>query len=115
VNCRGAIASGHLRIGLVQSIQAVVDNDATHKHPKVRQWLVQHPRWTFHFTPTSAFWLNATESFFAKLTNRRLKRGVFRSDDDLKDAINCRIAAPAALPGFASTDAYWRPSVKGGR
>jgi transposase len=73
VNCRGAIASGHLRIGLLQSIQAVVDNYATHKHPKVRQWLVQHPRWTFHFTPTAASWLNTTECFFAKLTNRRLK------------------------------------------
>ena len=55
------------------------------------------------------------ESFFAKLTNRRLKRGVFRSVDDLKDAINCRIVAPAAFPGSASTDAYWRPSAEGGR
>ena len=79
-----------MRIGLLQSIQAVVDNYATHKHPKVRQWVVQHPRWTFHFTPTSASWLNATECFSAKLTNRRLKRCVFRSDDDLKDAITNR-------------------------
>src|SRR5215471_16825177 len=66
----------------------IVDNYATHKHPKVRAWLACHPRWTFHFTPTSASWLNAVESFFAKLTRRRLKRGVFRSVDDLKDAIN---------------------------
>ena len=49
-------------------IHAIVDNYATHKHPKVRQWLARHPRWTFHFTPTSASWLNAVESFFAKLT-----------------------------------------------
>jgi transposase len=115
VNCRGSIASGHLWIDLLQSIHAVVDNYATHKHPKVRWWLTQHPRWSFHFTPTSASWLNATENFFAKLTNRRLKRGVFRSVDDLKDAINCRIAAPAAFPGSATTDAYWRPSAEGGR
>src|SRR6202011_5191385 len=60
-------------------IHAIVDNYATHKHPKVRQWLARHPRWTFHFTPTSASWLNAVEDFFSKLTRRRLKRGVFRS------------------------------------
>ena len=71
-----------------KTIHAIVDNYATHKHPKVRAWLARHPRWTFHFTPTSASWLNAVESFFAKLTRRRLKRGVFRSVDDLKDAIN---------------------------
>ena len=48
----------------------------------------RHPRWTFHFTPTSASWLNAVEGFFAKLTRRRLKRGVFRSVVDLQAAIN---------------------------
>src|ERR1700675_4194689 len=48
----------------------------------------RHPRWTFHFTPTSASWLNAVEGFFAKLTRRRLKRGVFRSVADLQAAIN---------------------------
>jgi transposase len=69
-------------------IHAIVDNYATHKHPKVRTWLANHPRWTFHFTPTSASWLNAVEGFFAKLTRRRLKRGVFRSVVDLQAAIN---------------------------
>ena len=69
-------------------IHAIVDNYATHKHPKVRAWLARHPRWTFHFTPTSASWLNAVEGFFAKLTRRRLKRGVFRSVVDLQAAIN---------------------------
>jgi len=71
-----------------KTIHAIVDNYATHKHPKVRAWLVRHPRWTFHFTPTSASWLNAVEGYFAKLTNRRLKRGVFRSIVDLQAAIN---------------------------
>ena len=61
-----------------KAIHAIVDNYATHKHPKVRAWLARHPRWTFHFTPTSASWLNAVEGFFAKLTRRRLQRGVFR-------------------------------------
>ena len=69
-------------------IHAIADNYATHKHPKVRQWLARHPRWTFHFTPTSASWLNAVEGFFAKLTRRRLKRGVFRSIVELQAAIN---------------------------
>ncbi len=71
-----------------KAIHAIVDNYATHKHPKVQRWLARHPRWTFHFTPTSASWLNAVESFFAKLTRRRLKRGVFRSLADLQTAIN---------------------------
>ncbi len=69
-------------------IHAIVDNYATHKHPKVRAWLANHPRWAFHFTPTSASWLNAVEGFFAKLTRRRLKRGVFRSVVNLQGAIN---------------------------
>jgi len=75
-----------------KAIHAIVDNYATHKHPKVRDWLARHPRWTFHFTPTSASWLNAVEGFFAKLTNRRLSRGVFRSVTELKAAIERFIA-----------------------
>jgi len=79
-------------------IHAIVDNYATHKHPKVRAWLVSHPRWTLHFTPTSASWLNAVEGFFAKLTRRRLKRGVFRSVVDLQAAINRFIEETNAHP-----------------
>jgi transposase len=69
-------------------VHAVMDNYGTHKHPKVMAWLARHPRWTFHFTPTSASWLNAVEGFFAKLTKRRLKRGVFGSVVELQAAIN---------------------------
>ena len=76
------------RVPKRKAIHAIVDNYATHKHPKVRRWLTRHPRWTFHFTPTSASWLNAVEGFFAKLTKRRLKRGVFRSLPELQAAIN---------------------------
>ena len=68
-------------------VHAIVDNYATHKLLKVREWLDAHPWRTFHFTPTSASWLNAVEGFFAKLTKQRLVRGVFRSVDELKDAI----------------------------
>src|SRR6201990_2952960 len=79
-------------------IHAVVDNYATHKHPKVRQWLARHPRWTFHFTPTSASWLNAVEGFFAKLTRQRLKRGAFQSVVDLQLTINRFVADTNADP-----------------
>jgi transposase len=79
-------------------VHAVVDNYAVHKHPKVVQWLARHPRWTFHFTPTSASWLNAVEGFFAKLTKRRLKRGVFHSLVSLQAAINRFVAEANAEP-----------------
>ncbi len=81
-----------------KAVHAIVDNYATHRHPKVRKWLAQHPRWTFHFTPTSASWLNAVEGFFAKLTNRRLKRGAFRSVAELQVAIDRFIAETNADP-----------------
>jgi hypothetical protein len=66
----------------------ILDNYGRHKHPKTRAWLTRHPRFVFHYTPTSASWLNAVEGFFAKLTKRRLKRGVFCSIVDLQAAIN---------------------------
>jgi transposase len=69
-------------------VHAILDNYAAHKHPKVRAWLTRHPRWTFHFTPTSCSWLNAVETFFAVLTRRRLQRGAFHSLVDLQTAIN---------------------------
>ena len=53
-------------------VHVILDNYATHKHPKVKTWLERHPRYVFHFTPTSCSWLNAVEGFFAKLTKRRL-------------------------------------------
>jgi len=71
-----------------KKIHAIVDNYAAHKKDKVREWLQRHPRWTFHFTPTSSSWLNAVEGFFAKLTRRRLKHGVFFTLVELQTAIN---------------------------
>jgi transposase len=81
-----------------KAIHAIVDNYATHEHPKVRKWLTRHSRWTLHFTPTSASWLNAVEGFFAKLTRRRLKRGVFTSVADLQAAINRFLAETNSDP-----------------
>src|SRR5437763_2045588 len=79
-------------------IEAVVDSYATHKHPKVKKWLARHPRWTFHFTPTSGSWLNAVESFFSTLTRKRIRRGSFHSIVDLQAAINHYLAEHNAEP-----------------
>ena len=69
-------------------VHVILDNYATHKHAKVRQWLNKHPRVSFHFVPTSASWLNLVERFFAELTTRRLKRLAVSSVDELVDAIS---------------------------
>lgn len=74
-------------------IHMIVDNYATHKHEKVRRWLKRHPRFHMHFTPTSSSWLNVIEGFFGKLTQKRLRRGVFKSIVDLKRAIRKFIEA----------------------
>ena len=73
-------------------IHVILDNYASHKHPKVLRWLARHPRFVFHFTPTSGSWLNAVESFFSTITRRRLKRGSFKSVVDLQAAIRRYIA-----------------------
>jgi transposase len=79
-------------------VHAIADNYATHKHPKVRAWLARHRRWKFHFTPTSASWLNAVEGYFAKLTRQRLRRGIFRSIVELQAAIKRFLAETNANP-----------------
>ena len=79
-------------VPLGKVVHVILDNYAAHKHPKVMRWLGRHPRFIFHFTPTSCSWINAVESFFAILSKRRLKRGVFRSIVDLQAAINRYLA-----------------------
>ncbi len=66
-----------------KDLHLIVDNYATHKHPKVQRWLQRHPRFHVHFTPTSSSWLNMVERFFRDLTQNRLRRGVFRDVSDL--------------------------------
>jgi transposase len=75
-----------------KAVHVVLDNYATHKHPRVAAWLARHQRFTFHFTPTSCSWANAVEGLFATLTRQRLKRGVFTSIVELQAAINRFIA-----------------------
>ncbi len=71
-----------------KELHLIVDNYATHKHPKVKSWLVKHPRFHIHFTPTSASWLNMVERFFRDLTDKRLRRGVFKSVPEVIHTIN---------------------------
>jgi len=68
-------------------LHLVIDNYATHKHAKVKEWLKRHPRCHLHFTPTSASWLNLVERFFGLITADAIRRGVFRSVADLEAAI----------------------------
>jgi transposase len=70
-----------------KEVHMIVDNYATHKHPKVERWLRRHPRFHMHFTPTGCSWLNMVERFFRDLTENRLRRGVFRSVEELIEAI----------------------------
>ena len=69
-------------------LHLILDNYAAHKAPAVKRWLARHPRFHFHFTPTSASWANAVEGFFSQLTTRRLKRGAFRSILELHRAVD---------------------------
>jgi transposase len=70
-----------------KDLYLIVDNYATHKHPKVKRWLNRHPRFHIHFTPTSTSWLNMVERFFRDLTQNRLRRGVFHDAEELIMAI----------------------------
>lgn len=74
-------------------IHVVLDNYATHKHPKVMAWLAKRPRFHMHFTATSASWMNMVERFFRNLSEDRLKRGVFKSVDELVAAIELFVLA----------------------
>ena len=68
-------------------LHLICDNYATHKHPKVQRWLAKRPRFHVHFTPTSSSWLNLVERWFRDLTDKRIRRGVFKSVAQLTDAI----------------------------
>lgn len=70
-----------------KQIHLIADNYSTHKHAKVQKWLTRHPRFHVHFTPTSCSWLNMVERFFRDLTEKRLRRGIFRDVEELITAI----------------------------
>ncbi len=98
-------------------IQLIADNDATHKHPDVEVWLARHPRFHMHFTPTSASWLNLVERFFAEITRKRIRRGVFRSvvelQMDINDYLDQHNADPTPFVWTASTSSIIKKLNRG--
>jgi transposase len=74
-------------------VHLILDNYGTHKSPLIRKWFAKRPRFHLHFTPTYGSWLNLVERWFAELTNKRIRRGVFRSVKELEAAIRDYIEA----------------------
>jgi transposase len=72
-------------------IHLILDNYATHKHPKVKSWFARRPRYVLHFTPTSASWMNQIETWFSILTRRAVRRGSFNGVTPLRKAIHAFI------------------------
>ena len=79
-------------------LHLIVDNYATHSHPTVKAWLVEHSRFHLHFTPTSASWLNLVERWFREITEKRIRRGAFPSVPALIAAIMDYLDATNAEP-----------------
>jgi transposase len=79
-------------------IHLVLDNSSTHKTPRIRRWLLRHPRVQFHFTPTGASWLNLVERWFAALTTKQLRRGIHPSTRALETAIRQYLAVTNQAP-----------------
>jgi transposase len=81
------------RVEAEREVHVVLDNRSAHKAPAVHRWLLRHPRFQFHFTPTYASWLNLVERFFGLLTAKALKRGSHTSIPQLRDAILAYVEA----------------------
>jgi transposase len=94
------------------SVHLILDNYGTHKTPRVKRWLARHPRFVVHFTPTSGSWLNQVERFFAEITDKRIRRGSFRSVTALEQAITAYLEAhnedPKPFTWTASADLIFR-------
>src|SRR3954464_14810888 len=73
------------------AVHVVLDNSSTHKTPAIQKWLLAHPRFALHFTPTSSSWLNLVEPWFAELTSKKLRRGAHRSVRELNADIRAWI------------------------
>jgi len=90
------------------TLHLILDNYGTHGHERVRRWLARHPRFVLHFIPTSSSWLNLVESWFSQLSQKAVRRGAFRSVEDLEQAIAAFLAAWNANP----TPFVWTASVE---
>ena len=89
-------------------LHLIVDNYCTHKHAKVKAWLKRNPRFHIHFIPTSSSWLNVIERWFGKITQDRIRNGVFRSVEELVEAIMSYVEAHNANP----TTFVWTKSAE---
>jgi len=90
------------------TLHLILDNYGTHGHERVRRWLARHPRFVLHFIPTSSSWLNLIERWFAELNQKAVRRGVFRSVEDLEQSIADFLAAWNTNP----TPFVWTASVE---
>ena len=94
-------------------VHLIADNYGTHKTAMIRKWFAKRPRFHVHFTPTYGSWINLVERWFAELTNKRIRRGAFRSVKELESAIREYISVhneDATPASFAAK--YWRCSVR---
>ena len=71
----------------IVTLHLILDNYGTHGHERVRQWLAQHPRFVLHFIPTSSSWLNLVERWFVERSQKTVRRGLFRSVQELEQSI----------------------------
>src|SRR5438270_5385711 len=90
------------------TLHLILDNYSTHGHERVRRWLATHPRFVLHFIPTSSSWLNLVERWFEELSEKAVRRGAFRSVEDLKHAIEEFLQAWNANP----TPFVWTATVQ---
>ncbi len=89
-------------------LRVILDNVSTHKTPTVRRWLMRHPRFHLHFTPTYASWINLVERWFAEITEKQIRRGTHKSTRSLINAIRSyldgRIKSPTAFVWTKTAD-----------
>jgi transposase len=95
---RGFLATIDAAVPAGLDVHLIIDNYSTHKTPAIYRWLVRHPRFHVHFTPTGASWINLVERWFAALTEKQVRRGVHRSTRELEDAIRRYIDLTNAHP-----------------
>ena len=93
-------------------VHLICDNSATHKTPAIQRWLLAHPRFHLHFTPTYSSWLNLVERWFAELTTKWLRRGTHRSVAELEQAIQTWIDTWNQQPTAVRVDQDRRPDPR---
>ena len=97
-------------------LHLIVDNYATHKHPRVKSWMRRHPRFHIHFIPTSSSWLNLVERWFREITDKRIRRGSFHNVAELiaaiEDYLKCHNQNPRVFVWKASADSIMTKIAK---